>query len=45
VLQLSTNLSSWSPVYTNPTSLLPIIYLDANSASRNDGFYRLRSWP
>jgi hypothetical protein len=45
VLQLSTNLTSWIPVYTNPTSLLPIIYLDANSASRNDGFYRLKSWP
>lgn len=45
VLQLSTNLSSWKPVYTNPTSLLPIIYLDANSASRNEGFYRLKSWP
>ncbi len=45
VLQLSTNLSLWTPLYTNPTPLLPISYLDTNSPVRTKGFYRLKSWP
>ena len=45
MLQLSTNLTSWVPVYTNPTPLLPVNYLDTNSVKRAEGFYRLKSWP
>ena len=45
VLQLSTNLSLWNPLYTNATPLLPINYLDTNSLKRAKGFYRLKSWP
>jgi hypothetical protein len=45
VLQLSTDLSIWNPIYTNPTSLLPINYLDINSPTRDHGFYRLKPWP
>ena len=45
VLQLSTNLSLWTPLYTNTTPLLPVSYTDTNSSMRNQGFYRLKSWP
>jgi hypothetical protein len=45
VLQLSTNLTQWSALYTNTTPLLPINYSDTNSPSRSQGFYRLKSWP
>jgi hypothetical protein len=45
VLQLSTNLSLWTPLYTNPTPLLPVNFLDTNSATRPKGFYRLKIWP
>ena len=45
VLQSSTNLFVWNPLYTNSTPLLPINYLDTNSAKHTQGFYRLKSWP
>jgi hypothetical protein len=45
VLQLSTNLSLWFPVYTNPTPLLPVSFLDTSSSLRPSGFYRLKPWP
>jgi hypothetical protein len=45
VLLSSTNLITWKSLYTNPSPLLPINYLDTNSSSRNDGFYRLKRWP
>lgn len=45
VLQLSTNLTSWKPLYTNRTVLLPVNYLDPASSGRDEGFYRLKSWP
>ena len=45
VLQLSTNLASWKPLYTNQTTLLPVNYLDTDSINRDKGFYRLKSWP
>jgi hypothetical protein len=45
ILQVSTNLSSWTPVHTNPTPLLPISFLDTNFMARPGGFYRFRSWP
>jgi hypothetical protein len=45
VLQLSTNLTSWQPLYTNQTTLLPTNYLDTGSTNRDKGFYRLKRWP
>jgi hypothetical protein len=45
VLQLSTDLSLWTPLYTNTTPLLPISFLDTNSPVRDRGFYRLQPWP
>jgi hypothetical protein len=47
VLVLSTNLASstWTPLCTNPTSLLPVNYLDTGSAGRDRSFYRLKAWP
>jgi hypothetical protein len=45
VLQLSTNLSLWTPLWTNTTPLLPVSFLDTNSVSRNKAYYRLRPWP
>jgi hypothetical protein len=45
VLLSSTNLTSWNPLYTNPSPLLPINYLDTNSLTRPNGYYRLKSWP
>jgi hypothetical protein len=45
VLQLSTNLTSWKPLYTNQTTLLPVNYLDTTSTNRDKGFYRLKRWP
>jgi hypothetical protein len=47
VLQLSTNMASttWTPLYTNPTSLLPVNYFDVDSVNRDKGFYRLKSLP
>jgi len=45
VLQLSTNLTSWQPLYTNPTPLLPVNYLDTGSTNRDKGFYRLKPLP
>jgi hypothetical protein len=45
VLQLSTNLTSWLPLFTNPNSSVPINYLDTNAAARDRGFYRHKSWP
>jgi hypothetical protein len=45
VLQLSTNLTVWNPLYTNQTPLRPVNFTDTNSPSRNNGFYRLKSWP
>ena len=45
-VQLSTNLTSaWKSIYTNKTTLLPVIYLDVTSTNRNQGFYRLKSPP
>jgi hypothetical protein len=45
VLRLSTNLTLWTPLYTNPTPLLPVSFLDTNSATRPGGFYDLKPWP
>ncbi len=45
VLQLSTNLASWKPLYTNNPALLPVNYLDTDSTNRGQGFYRLKNWP
>ncbi|HUA38541.1 MAG TPA: hypothetical protein VMA35_09145 [Candidatus Sulfopaludibacter sp.] len=47
VLLLSTNLASslWSLLSTNPPPLLPVSYLDTNSAGRRQGLYRLEPWP
>jgi hypothetical protein len=45
VLQLSTNLTSWKPLYTNNPALLPVNYLDTSSTNRDKGFYRLKRWP
>jgi hypothetical protein len=45
VLQLSTNLTSWQPLYTNNPALLPVNYLDTSSTNRDKGFYRLKRWP
>ena len=45
VLLSSTNLKSWKPVYTNPSPLLPVYYLDTNTLARPNGYYRLKSWP
>jgi hypothetical protein len=45
VLLSSTNLTSWNPLYTNPSPLLPVNYLDTNSLTRPNGYYRLKSWP
>jgi hypothetical protein len=41
VLLSSTNLTSWKPLYTNRTSLLPVDYLDTNSPTRPNGDYGL----
>jgi hypothetical protein len=45
VLLSSTNLTSWKSLYTNPSPLLPINYLDTNLLTRPNGFYRLKRWP
>ncbi len=45
VLQLSTNLTLWTPIWTNPTPLLPILYTDTNSPKRSQGFYKTKPWP
>jgi len=45
VLQLSTNLAVWTPLYTNPTPLLPINFLDTNAPHRPNAFYQLKAWP
>jgi hypothetical protein len=45
VVQMSTNLTSWNPVFTNSSPLLPVSYLDTNSTKRIQGFYRYKSWP
>jgi len=45
LLQLSTNLTSWTPLWTNPNPSVPINYLDTNAAARSRGFYRHKSWP
>ena len=43
VLLSSTNLTSWKPLYTNRTSLLPVDHLDTNSPTRPNGYYQLKS--
>ena len=45
VLQLSTNLTLWTPLYTNTSPLLPISYTDTNSAKRPETFYKINPWP
>jgi hypothetical protein len=45
VLQLSTNLSDWVPLHTNPSPLLPLNFLDTNSPLRPRGFYHLTPLP
>ena len=45
VIELSTDLSVWTPVHTNLDPSVPVIYLDTNSNVRSKGFYRLRPWP
>ena len=45
VVQLSTNLTVWGPVYTNTSPLVPINYTDTNTAKRSKAFYRIKSWP
>jgi len=45
VLELSTDLALWTPLYTNTTPLLPVSYLDTNAPARPEGFYRLQPWP
>ncbi|MCL4788437.1 MAG: immunoglobulin domain-containing protein, partial [Verrucomicrobia bacterium] len=45
VLELSTNLTVWTPVYTNTTPLLPVSFTDTNAFRRTEGFYRLQPWP
>ena len=44
-LRLSTNLTGWTSLYTNTTPLLPVNFLDTNSAKRTEGFYQLKAWP
>jgi hypothetical protein len=44
VLQLSTNLTSWQPLFTNQTVLLPTNYLDTGSTNHDKSFYRLKPW-
>jgi sugar lactone lactonase YvrE len=43
VLQLSTNLTFWTPVFTNPSPLLPIIYSDP--VKHPKAFYTTKPWP
>ena len=45
VMEGSTNLTLWTPLYTNSDPSVPIAYLDTNSYSRSKGFYRLSPWP
>ena len=45
VLLFSTNLTVWTPLYTNTSPLYPIEYHDTNGNSRVRGFFRYRSWP
>jgi hypothetical protein len=45
VLQLSTNLTLWTPIFTNPTPLLPILFTDTNSPKRPNAFYKTKPWP
>jgi hypothetical protein len=45
VLELSTDLKQWVPIYTNTTPLLPVDYTDTNAPGRNEGYYRLEPWP
>ncbi len=45
VMELSTNLAFWMPLYTNTTPLLPVSHLDTNAPARPAAFYRLLPWP
>jgi uncharacterized delta-60 repeat protein len=42
VIQSSTNLSDWAPVWTNPLVSPPIYFSDASPTSRSRRFYRAR---
>src|SRR5262249_26964704 len=44
-LQVSTNLSYWTNIFTNADSSAFINFLDQSSPSRNSGYYRLKRWP
>jgi hypothetical protein len=45
VLQVTTNFSTWSALFTNSNPNLLIDFLDTNAVSRTRGFYRLAPWP
>ena len=44
-LQVSTNLTLWTNIFTNADSSIFINFLDQTSPSRNPGYYRLKRWP
>jgi len=45
VLQASTNLANWLPLFTNPTPGVPLNFLDVTSTNFPMRFYRAMPWP
>jgi hypothetical protein len=45
VLQASTNLANWLPLFTNPTPGIPLNFLDVTSTNFPMRFYRAMPWP
>ena len=45
VLQASTNLANWLPLFTNPTPGTPLNFLDVSSTNFPMRFYRAMPWP
>ena len=45
VIETSTDLSSWIPIWTNISPSLPYFWVDTNSVSASSLFYRLRVAP
>ncbi len=45
VLQQSTNLSAWVPVFTNAMAHTPFTFLDTAMTNQPSRFYRALPWP
>lgn len=45
VLLLTTNLQTWTPLFTNSSPTRQVNYVDTNAVIRPKGFYRFNRWP